>query len=694
MLKDGPSFDSFKDSIEQKLHSLVPCEIFQISTRRALRSLMYSLSFALLGYFILFYSNWFYLPVAWIFLGLVFAGFHSITLDCQRGSFSRYRIVNDVVGIILSLPLLIPFESLRLQYKLNSKYIEEKLEKFASGKAWWMSYIPLWFSAIVNVRSIYVQGYKTQIILSNGILYIFISILSVVLLYFFGIWGLFKFWLVPWVFYQLWMSSFITNAYKIQTSGDKTLKISITMPKQYPKFLEFITNDINFVLSGTRSLMKLSDSLGSIPNHNLRKFYNFIINDSYLKNFYNFMLTDNEKKFNWLNGTFLISTPLIALYGFYSTPLYRETVILSFLLYCIGGLSMSVGYHRLFCHNSFKTNSYIKAILLFFASSTFQGSCLKWCRNHKLHHIHLGTKRDPYKVHRGFLYGHILWLLWKEEEKNDSVEDNTKLAEEKEVEIFLHNLVKEIPIVAFQDRYYFILAPLSGILFPTLIAGFGWGDFWGGLYFATILRIVIIMHSTFSLNSFAHYFGKYPYNEKKSTRDNWLLSLLTFGEGNLNFHHEFPSDHRNGYKIFSFDPTKWVIKLGKYLGVFYNTFSYNEEVIKRTELEVKDRVLETEKNKIEWGKNEKELIEMTMEEVQEKKQTQCLIIIRNVVHDVTGFIDNHPGGAKYFRMYNGLDASEAFFGRVYRHSNAAMNLLKKYAIARLVVKQTNLEERL
>jgi len=349
---------------------------------------------------------------------------------------------------------------------------------------------------------------------------------------------------------------------------------------------------------------------------------------------------------------------------------------------------MSVGYHRLFCHNSFKTNSFVKAILLFVASGTFQGSCLKWCRNHRLHHIHIGTFRDPYKVHRGFLYGHILWLLWREE-KNNPQEENKKLVEEEEVDLYLDNLVKETPLVSLQEKYYFILAPLAGIVLPTVIAGFCWGDYWGGFYFASILRIVIIMHSTFSLNSFAHYFGKYPYNEKKSTRDNWFLSLLTFGEGNLNFHHEFPSDYRNGYKRFSFDPTKWVIKLGKYLGLFYHTFSYNEEIIKRTELEVKDRVLEKEKSQISWGITDSELPEMTVQDVDENKSKQCLIIVKDIVHDVTDFIGYHPGGEKYLKMFNGRDASEAFLGRVYRHSNAAMNLLKKYAIARLVVKETN-----
>jgi len=172
--------------------------------------------------------------------------------------------------------------------------------------------------------------------------------------------------------------------------------------------------------------------------------------------------------------------------------------------------------------------------------------------------------------------------------------------------------------------------------------------------------------------------------KKKSPRDNWFLSLLTFGEGNLNFHHEFPSDHRNGSKILSFDPTKWIINIGKHFGIFQHPFSYNEEIIKKTELEVKDRVLETEKNQIKWGISEVELPMMTLQEVKDQKGEKILIIINDIVHDVTSFKDLHPGGAKYFLMYSGLDASEAFFGRVYKHSNAAMNLLKKYAIAKIV----------
>src|SRR5581483_2005009 len=82
----------------------------------------------------------------------------------------------------------------------------------------------------------------------------------------------------------------------------------------------------------------------------------------------------------------------------------------------------------------------------------------------------------------------------------------------------------------------------------------------GGLFVAGIFRTVMNHHFTFSINSFAHLFGKRPYSDQDSSRDNWFLALLTYGEGYHNYHHKFPSDYRNGIRAYHWDPTKWVIK--------------------------------------------------------------------------------------------------------------------------------------
>ena len=81
----------------------------------------------------------------------------------------------------------------------------------------------------------------------------------------------------------------------------------------------------------------------------------------------------------------------------------------------------------------------------------------------------------------------------------------------------------------------------------------------GGFIMAVCLRIIVVLHSSFFINSFAHTFGTQPYDKSNSARDNWLCALLTNGEGFHNFHHRFPSDYRNGYRWYHWDPSKWLI---------------------------------------------------------------------------------------------------------------------------------------
>ena len=118
------------------------------------------------------------------------------------------------------------------------------------------------------------------------------------------------------------------------------------------------------------------------------------------------------------------------------------------------------------------------------------------------------------------------------------------------------------PILAFQERHIFLLGFLMGMVFPGVLgwlflgglAGFLGGFIWGGL-----VRVVIVHHATFLINSAAHTWGTQPYSTANTSRDSPLLSLFTYGEGYHNFHHTFQADYRNGHKWHHWDPTKWWI---------------------------------------------------------------------------------------------------------------------------------------
>lgn len=116
------------------------------------------------------------------------------------------------------------------------------------------------------------------------------------------------------------------------------------------------------------------------------------------------------------------------------------------------------------------------------------------------------------------------------------------------------------PLIRFQHKWYLPLALFMGFGLPSLICGYFWGDYYGGFFIGGVLRLVGVHHSTFFVNSLAHYAGEATYTDGHTARNSFITALLTLGEGYHNFHHEFPNDYRNGIEWYQFDPTKVFIK--------------------------------------------------------------------------------------------------------------------------------------
>ena len=215
---------------------------------------------------------------------------------------------------------------------------------------------------------------------------------------------------------------------------------------------------------------------------------------------------------------------------------------LSFVLLYTTGLSITAGYHRLFSHSTYKTNKFIEAIYLFFGSMATQGSALRWSHDHRIHHAHIDKDEDPYTVKRGFWHAHMFWLL-----------KNQKPIKEK----VISDLVRD-PILSFQHKYYDILMVATNAL-ATVFIGWVTNDYFGAFVFGWLLRQFLLHHFTWFINSLAHYWGHQNYSTEHSAVDNYVISLLTVGEGYHNYHHTFAYDYRNGIRWYHFDPTKWLI---------------------------------------------------------------------------------------------------------------------------------------
>ncbi|KAN0088013.1 hypothetical protein V8E55_006634 [Tylopilus felleus] len=366
------------------------------------------------------------------------------------------------------------------------------------------------------------------------------------------------------------------------------------------------------------------------------------------------------KELNWLHVFILVVPPTIGIFGAFYTPLRIKTAIWLWVYSHIIGFGMSAGYHRLWSHRAYKATRTLEYVLAVLGAGAIEGSVAWWARNHRAHHRYTDTDLDPYDARKGFFYTHIGWMLFKLRRKPGPVD--------------LSDL-RSNPVIAWQHKYYLPLAFLVAIVTPTCVAGYGWGDWRGGFVWAAMLRVVLIHHSTFCVNSLCHWIGEKPYDDKHTPGDHPFTAFVTMGEGYHNFHHQFPMDYRNGYKWHQYDPSKWFLwsceKLG--LATHLKTFSDNE--IQKGELTIKLKRLRQRQEALSWPYEKPDLPVITWEDYQRQAESRALICIGGYIHDVGDFFDEHPGGPGLLKRNIGKDATPAFFGGIYEHSNAAHNLL-------------------
>jgi stearoyl-CoA desaturase (delta-9 desaturase) len=183
------------------------------------------------------------------------------------------------------------------------------------------------------------------------------------------------------------------------------------------------------------------------------------------------------------------------------------------------------------------------------------------------------------------------------------------------------------------------------------------------------------MQSTFCVNSLAHWLGDKPFDNKHTPCDHFFTALCTIGEGYHNFHHQFPMDFRNAVKWFQYDPTKWFIWTMSSLGLASHLKRFPDNEIKKGQYTMKLQLLKEQGDALNWPKSSNDLPVITWDDFRSEAKERSLIAIHGFIHDCSSFSDDHPGGAHLIKRAIGTDATTAFFGGVYDHSNAAHNLL-------------------
>lgn len=274
------------------------------------------------------------------------------------------------------------------------------------------------------------------------------------------------------------------------------------------------------------------------------------------------------EKVDWITSSFLIGTFLIAAtvvpwYIITFDQSWFQWLMFAFMVPATA-MSITLGYHRLFSHLSFKAKWPVKLFTLVFGACAFENSCLDWSSDHRKHHKHVDHDEDPYDISKGFFWAHMGWLMFKlrPDKTNDNVND----------------LLKD-RLVMWQHKYVQWIALLVGLVGPAILGGAYnhfftelpvWQGALGGFLIAGVLRVVVVQHSTFFINSLCHTIGHRPYSTKHSARDSIIMAFATFGEGYHNYHHEFQHDYRNGVKPWQWDPTKWTIWTLSKLGLASN----------------------------------------------------------------------------------------------------------------------------
>jgi stearoyl-CoA desaturase (delta-9 desaturase) len=255
-----------------------------------------------------------------------------------------------------------------------------------------------------------------------------------------------------------------------------------------------------------------------------------------------------QEKLNWTTTIVLVLFHLgaVAALFFFNWKAFAVAV---FLYWLATGLGISMGYHRLHTHRSYKVPRALEYFFAICGTLTLEGGPIFWAATHRIHHQKSDQNGDPHSPRDGAWWAHVGWLLWGEAKHN-----NTRLMSK-----YAPDLAK-FPFYVWLNNFHWMpMVGLAALLFA--IGGlpmFLWG---------ICVRVVVGLHATWLVNSATHMWGKRRFVTRDDSRNNWWVALLTFGEGWHNNHHAHPTSARHGLMWYEFDPSWLQIKLLKLFGI-------------------------------------------------------------------------------------------------------------------------------
>ena len=228
---------------------------------------------------------------------------------------------------------------------------------------------------------------------------------------------------------------------------------------------------------------------------------------------------------------------------------WRNLAVALVLYWMATGLGISLGYHRLHTHRSYKVPLALEYFFAVCGALTLEGGPIFWVATHRIHHQHSDQPGDPHSPHEGGFWAHMGWILFGEVNHN-----NTKANAKYAPDLAKHQFY------VWLNNYHWIPLVILGLL--LLATGGLPMMLWG-----VCLRVVFGLHATWLVNSATHMWGKRRFATRDDSRNNWWVALITFGEGWHNNHHAHPTSARHGLAWYEFDPSWISLKIMKFFGI-------------------------------------------------------------------------------------------------------------------------------
>ncbi|EFN62026.1 Acyl-CoA Delta(11) desaturase [Camponotus floridanus] len=285
----------------------------------------------------------------------------------------------------------------------------------------------------------------------------------------------------------------------------------------------------------------------------------------------------------WLNVISITLLHMIMLYACFTVEWYKDlrTNIWMFIVSVIGAIGVTAGAHRFWTHRAYKAKWQLRIILLIFYATAGQNNLYDWIRDHRVHHKYTDTNADPHNSNRGFFFSHVGWLMLK---KHPDVIRKGR-------QIDMRDILAD-PVAMFGYKYFSIIKFIFAFLLPIMVPVYGWNETWSRACKSQIIRYVLSLNGTWSVNSVAHIWGSKPYDASINPTENKYVALIALGEGWHNYHHVFPWDYKtaelNNY-IFNF--TTMFIDFFAKIGWAYDLKQPSEELVKNVVMKKGNRNL-------------------------------------------------------------------------------------------------------